>query len=143
LEVEELIPVYQDRSLLPWNSLISLGHGRDHFWGGGEGNPGGVKTPSQSLEVIPDVAGIIRTVRKHRVILDSDLAKLYGVETKQLNRAVKRNLDRFPDDFMFQLSPEEVEALRCQFGTSNEGRGGAATSPMPSPRKTSPCSPAC
>jgi len=79
---------------------------------------------SQPIEVIPDVVGIIRTIRKHRVILDSDLARLYGVETKQLNRAVKRNLDRFPNDFMFRLTNEEVEALRCQFGTSNKSRGG-------------------
>jgi hypothetical protein len=67
---------------------------------------------------------LILTIRKQRVILDADMAALYGVETKQLNRAVKRHLDRFPDDFMFQLTSEEVEALRCQSGTSNQGRGG-------------------
>jgi hypothetical protein len=55
-------------------------------------------------------------------MLDSDLATLYGVETKALNRAVKRNMDRFPSDFMFQLDSEE--ALRCQSGTSNARRGG-------------------
>ena len=68
----------------------------------------------------------IHFVRGQKVLLDSDLAELYGVETKALNRAVKRNADRFPGDFMFQLSALEAEALRCQFGTSNEAvsRGG-------------------
>jgi hypothetical protein len=70
------------------------------------------------------IAHLILTLRTHRVLLDSDLAVLYGVETKQLNRAVKRNLDRFPEDFMFQLTVEEVETLRCHLGTSKEGRGG-------------------
>ena len=74
---------------------------------------------------MPDsIAALIVVVRKHNVILDSDLATLYGVETKALNRAVKRNLDRFPEDFMFRLTAEEAEALRCQSGTSNESRGG-------------------
>jgi hypothetical protein len=58
------------------------------------------------------------------VMLDHDLALLYGVETKVLNRAVKRNLQRFPLDFMFQLTPEEADVLRCQIGTSKKGRGG-------------------
>jgi len=57
-------------------------------------------------------------------MLDSDLAELYGVETKVLNRAVKRNTERFPEDFMFQLSDEEWAVLRCHFGTSKDGRGG-------------------
>lgn len=58
-------------------------------------------------------------------MLDTDLAKLYAVETSHLNRAVKRNLERFPEDFMFQLGPEDVESLRCQIGISNGGgRGG-------------------
>lgn len=57
-------------------------------------------------------------LRRHKVMLDSDLAYLYGVETGALNRAVKRNRDRFPKDFMLQLTAREVEALRCQFGTS-------------------------
>jgi hypothetical protein len=55
--------------------------------------------------------------------LDSTLAELYGVETKALNRAVRRNADRFPSDFMFQLNVQEAEALRCQIGTS-KGPGG-------------------
>jgi hypothetical protein len=73
---------------------------------------------------IAKIAHLILTLRTHRVLLDSDLAALYGVQTKQLNRAVKRNLDRFPEDFMFQLTAQEAEALRCQSGTSNAGRGG-------------------
>jgi len=67
----------------------------------------------------------IYLVRRQKVMLDSDLAKLYCVETKALVRAVKRNIDRFPDDFMFQLTAEEHHAfLRCQFGTSKRGSGG-------------------
>lgn len=61
----------------------------------------------------------ILLIRGQKVMLDSHLAELYGVETKFLNRAVKRNLERFPEDFMFQLTPAEAEALRCHFGTSN------------------------
>ena len=57
-------------------------------------------------------------IRSKKVMLDKDLSVLYGVETKMLKRAVKRNIERFPEDFMFQLSKEEyVELLRCQFGT--------------------------
>jgi len=63
-------------------------------------------------------------IRGHKVMLDVDLAELYGVQTKALNRAVKRNLERFPEDFMFQLTSQEVRTLRCQSGTSNIGRGG-------------------
>jgi hypothetical protein len=66
----------------------------------------------------------ILLLRGERVILDADLAALYGVETKLLTRAVRRNLDRFPPDFMFQLTAEEHAALRIQFGTSNARRGG-------------------
>ncbi|HQU43383.1 MAG: hypothetical protein B7Z73_01495 [Planctomycetia bacterium 21-64-5] len=58
------------------------------------------------------------------MLLDSDLAELYGVETKNLNKAAKRNLDRFPADFMFQLTADEAEALRFQIGTSKSSRGG-------------------
>ncbi|WP_390624746.1 ORF6N domain-containing protein [Anthocerotibacter panamensis] len=65
----------------------------------------------------------ILLIRGQKVILDSDLAQLYGVATKVLNQAVKRNLDRFPEDFMFQLTQEEAETLRSQFVTSNTGEG--------------------
>lgn len=64
-------------------------------------------------------------IRGQKVMLDSDLAELYGVETKILNKAVKRNLSRFPEDFMFQLSYQEVTRLRFQNGTSKTGRGGS------------------
>ena len=67
------------------------------------------------------IAGRIVILRGERVLLDADLAELYGVETKMLNRAVKRNRDRFPDDFMFQLTEEEAGNLRYQNGTSSWG----------------------
>lgn len=57
-------------------------------------------------------------------MLDSDLAELYGIETKRMNEQVRRNLDRFPKDFMFQLNHEESDFLRSQFATSKTGRGG-------------------
>jgi|GEM_PF-310191 len=61
----------------------------------------------------------ILLLRSLRVMFDYDLAELYGVETKALNRAVKRNVERFPDDFMFQLTEEEWDNLKCQVGTSS------------------------
>ncbi len=63
-------------------------------------------------------------------MLDSDLAKLYGVETKVLNQAVKRNIKRFPEDFLFRLTKDEFEVLKSQFVTSNEGRGGKQKQPL-------------
>jgi len=67
----------------------------------------------------------ILLIRGEKVMLDADLAELYGVETFNLNKAVKRNIDRFPEDFMFQLSKEEADSLRFQIGMSKEtGRGG-------------------
>jgi hypothetical protein len=76
--------------------------------------------------VIPSerIESAIYLIRGEKVMLDRDLALLYEVETKVLNRAVKRNLQRFPSDFMFQLTAEEADRLRCQIGTSNDGRGG-------------------
>jgi phage regulator Rha-like protein len=67
------------------------------------------------------VATKIFEIRGKKVMLDADLAGLYGVETKQLVRQVKRNIERFPEDFMYQLTVEEVINLRCQFGTSRWG----------------------
>ncbi len=72
----------------------------------------------------------ILLIRGQKVMLDADLAELYGVETKVLNQAVKRNIDRFPADFMFQLSAEESEGLRSQIVTSNAGRGGRRYNPL-------------
>jgi hypothetical protein len=63
-------------------------------------------------------------IRGEKVMVDSDLAELYAVETKVLNRAVKRNLKRFPADFMFKLTAKEAATLRCQIGTSKPGSGG-------------------
>jgi len=65
----------------------------------------------------------ILSIRGLNVLLDADLAELYEVETKVLNRAVRRNVSRFPEDFMFQLSKEEHENLRLQFGTSSSWGG--------------------
>jgi phage regulator Rha-like protein len=66
----------------------------------------------------------IYLIRNQKVMIDSDLAELYGIETKILNKAVSRNVDRFPDDFMFPLTLEEWNSLRFHFGTSKTGRGG-------------------
>ena len=68
-----------------------------------------------------DLKSKIYTIRDELVMLDRDLAALYEVETKYLKRQVKRNIERFPDDFMFQLTKEEMSILRCQFGTSRWG----------------------
>ncbi|NCB40763.1 MAG: ORF6N domain-containing protein [Erysipelotrichia bacterium] len=68
-----------------------------------------------------DITDKILTIRGQRVMLDSDLALLYQVETKALKRAVKRNMERFPPDFMFELTKEEANILRCQNGTSSWG----------------------
>jgi hypothetical protein len=73
---------------------------------------------------IERIQNSILLIRGGKVILDSNLAKLYAVQTKTLNRAVKRNLARFPSDFMFQLTSKEAETLRFQFGTSKTGLGG-------------------
>jgi ORF6N domain-containing protein len=72
----------------------------------------------------------ILLIRGHRVMLDADLAKLYGVTTFNLNKAVKRNSDRFPEDFMFRLSTQETAALTFQIGISrSRGRGGRRNAP--------------
>ncbi|MCD6161683.1 MAG: ORF6N domain-containing protein [candidate division Zixibacteria bacterium] len=73
---------------------------------------------------ISEIGRRIYNIRGHRVMLDSDLAELYGVPTKRLNEQVKRNLQRFPSDFMFKLTAEETASLRSQFETSKSGRGG-------------------
>jgi len=62
----------------------------------------------------------ILAVRERRVILGADLARIYGVPVKRLNEQVKRNLERFPDDFMFRLTPQETESLRSQSATLNK-----------------------
>jgi len=69
-----------------------------------------------------EIEHTILLIRGQKVMLDRDLARLYGVQTKILNKAVSRNLDRFPADFMFQLTPEEHDSLRFQFGTLKRGQ---------------------
>jgi hypothetical protein len=79
------------------------------------------------MEIIPTavIEQKIYLMRGQKVMLDADLAELYGVETFNLNKAVKRNVDRFPEDFMFQLTKEEADSLRFQIGMSKaSGRGG-------------------
>lgn len=77
-----------------------------------------VKIPLERVE------GAILLIRGEKVILDSDLAALYGVSTTRLNEQVKRNKNRFPTDFLFQLTKAEWKSLISQFATSNAGRGG-------------------
>ena len=79
---------------------------------------------------LEQIQNMIYVIRGHKVMLDSDLADLYEVETKALNRQVRRNIIRFPDDFMFQLTSEEHEALKRQIGTSKVGRGGKQKQPL-------------
>jgi hypothetical protein len=76
------------------------------------------------------IASKIYLIRNTKVMLDRDLAELYHVETKNLKRAVRRNIDRFPNDFMFELSKKEMEDWRCQFGTSNKDKMGLRYKPM-------------
>ena len=73
--------------------------------------------------LVEQVEQRILLIRGQKVMLDSDLAELYGAKTEVLNQAVKRNLDRFPRDFMFQLTQEEAKILRSQIVISKKGRG--------------------
>jgi len=84
----------------------------------------------QSIIPLTRIQGLILMIRGQRVILDSDPVWLYGVETNVLNQAVKRNKDRFPEDFVFRLSRDEEGALRSQTVTSNSGRGGRRYTPF-------------
>jgi hypothetical protein len=83
-----------------------------------------LKMPKRGEKRAFAVESRILFLRHHRVILDSDIAKLYGVPVKRLNEQVKRNQARFPSDFMFQLTEKEHEALRSQIATSKKSRGG-------------------
>jgi ORF6N domain len=76
------------------------------------------------------IARSILVVRGHKVLLDEDLAALYGVQTRRLNEQVRRNLERFPEDFMFQLTDAEYAALISQIATSKPGRGGRRKLPL-------------
>jgi hypothetical protein len=84
-------------------------------------------SPLAALPGQQSLAQLVHLVRSEKVLLDADLAMLYGVETGALNRAVKRNLDRFPADFMFPLSAPEWENLRCQIGISSAHGGRRGT----------------
>jgi len=79
---------------------------------------------------INQIEALIYTIRGKRVMLDSELANLYGVETKRLNEQVKRNLTRFPADFMFQITKEEFIDLKSHFATSKSGSGGKQKLPF-------------
>jgi len=79
---------------------------------------------------VEKIVNKIYLIRNQKVMLDRDLASLYKVDTAQLKRAVKRNIERFPKDFMFELSKEELVEWRCQFGTSNADKMGLRYAPM-------------
>lgn len=81
---------------------------------------GELVTNRDQLVVVDNIESLIKVIRGQQVMLDRDLATLYGVETKRLNEQVKRNTKRFPEDFMFQLTKDEC--LRSQIATLNEGR---------------------
>lgn len=88
-----------------------------------------------------DLRSLVYVIRGQQVMLDSDLAALYQVETKVFNQAVSRNIERFPENFRFQLTAEEYVALRSQLVTSN-GRGGRRYLRMPLRNRELPCCPA-
>jgi hypothetical protein len=91
--------------------------------------PTHTNAPPSPFAITRPVEGLIHVISGQKVMLDRDLAALYEVPTKSLNLAVRRNQSRFPDDFMFRLTPEEVDRLRLQFETSKPGRGGRRYSP--------------
>ncbi|MBR0064616.1 MAG: ORF6N domain-containing protein [Paludibacteraceae bacterium] len=78
------------------------------------------KVDPATIQPVEQIESLILTIRGKQVILDRDLARLYGVETKVLNQAVKRNIERFPEDFMFQLTKEEFENWKSQIAISSE-----------------------
>lgn len=82
-----------------------------------------MSAPVSASPAVESISLSIASLRGQRVIMDADLAALYGVETKRFNEQVKRNLDRFPADFMFQLDAREFDSLRSQFATLKTGRG--------------------
>ena len=79
---------------------------------------------------LDEIQNMIYLIRGQKVMLDSDLAKLYEVETSALNRQVRRNKSRFPEGFMFQISKEENENLKCHFGISSLEHGGRRSQPL-------------
>ena len=73
---------------------------------------------NQVLVTADNIQNLVYTIRGQQVMLDSDLAEIYGYTTKRLNEQVARNIERFPEDFMFQINQEEVDILRSQFATA-------------------------
>jgi hypothetical protein len=98
-----------------------------------------IKEAKQVPVPIEKITGKIYLIRGQKVILDRDLAELYGVQTKALKQAVRRNLKRFPPDFMFDLTNEEFIDWRSQFVTSKSDKMGLRYNPMCSPSRVSPC----
>lgn len=88
--------------------------------------------PSKAIEIVAEerVLKSIIVIRGEKVILDSDLAQLYDVETRRLNEQVRRNIDKFPKDFMFQLTKDEFLNLKSQIATSSSGWGGRRKPPL-------------
>jgi hypothetical protein len=86
----------------------------------------------KSLQIIPDetIINKIFIIRDHKVMMDRDLAELYGVDTRTLNQAVKRNIKRFPDDFMFHMTPEELKNWKSQIVISNSEKMGLRKPPF-------------
>ena len=76
-----------------------------------------------------DIENLIHVIRNQQVMIDRDLAELYGVKTKRLNEQVKRNIERFPSDFCFQLNEQEFENWKSQFATSNSDKMGVRRAP--------------
>jgi hypothetical protein len=83
----------------------------------------------QSISPVDRISLLIRTIRSQKVVLDTDLALIFGVPTFRFNEAIKRNRERFPNDFMFQLTAAEAESLTSQIAMSKPGRGGRRTLP--------------
>jgi len=88
--------------------------------------------PKEQNEIVVEerILQFILFIRGEKVIVDSDLARLYGVETKRINEQVRRNIDKFPTDFMFQLTKEEFSNLKSQIATSSSGWGGRRKPPL-------------
>ena len=91
------------------------------------------------MDEVIQVQNLIYEIRGFKVMLDSDLAKLYEIPTYRLNEAVKRNIKRFPANFMFQLNYDEYEILISQFAISKKGRGGRRTMPYVLQNKALQC----
>ena len=99
------------------------------------------KTDSQALVPVEQIERSIHVIRGQRVMLDDDLARLYGVPVKRLNEQVRRNRERFPDDFAFKLTPQEFTNLKSQFATSSLDTVADENCLKPLPNTASLCSP--